>query len=141
MESFEEPHAPRPRPAKASPAQASPAEASNPLSSPYLGAALRLTAAAFIAFNLGKHGIYRPLTIHGVDYPKHWEAARAILEGRNNYIGGDLWLGFNYPQWSALATVWLGWFDVDTAQWIWKLMMLASLIGAWWIGWRSFRPN
>lgn len=104
-------------------------------------ACLRTAAAAFIAFNLGKHGIYRPLTIFGVDYDKHWYAARAVIEGRNNYIGETLWMGFNYPQWSALVTFWLGYFDIGTAQYVWKFMQLGFVIGCWWLAYRYFHPG
>ena len=101
---------------------------------------LRLVAIFYVAFNFGKHGIYRPLTIHGVDYPKHWLAARAVLEGRSTYLGDELWMGFNYPQWSALVTAWLGWFDVDSGQIIWKMLQLLALVVSWWIAWRIFAP-
>ncbi|GEM_PF-1579180 len=104
-------------------------------------ALLRLAAAGFVAFNLGKHGLYRPLTIHGVDYPKHWLAARAVLEGRSVYAGDQLWMGFNYPQWSALLTFWLGWLPLEAAEHLWKLTMLGALAGAWWLAWREFRPQ
>ncbi len=102
---------------------------------------LRLVAWAYILTAFIKHGIYRPLFIHGVDYGKHWEAARAVLEGRNNYLGGELWLGFNYPQWSALITIWLGWFSYERAELVWKAFHFCALVGAWWIARGLLNPG
>ncbi len=107
---------------------------------PRISMLLQIVAWGFVAFTLGKHGIYRPLTIHGVDYPKHWLAARAVLEGKSVYEGPELWLGFNYPQWSALVTFWLGWFDIETAQNVWKMMHLLFVVGCWGLAARGFRP-
>lgn len=114
----------------------------------------------FIAFNIVKHAIYRPLTTTGVDFPKHWFAPRAILEGVNNYrfpshwlgpegvlegepgyIPDELWLFYNYPQFNALVTFWMGWFDRRTAEIVWKMLNFGLLIGCWWIFYRYFRPS
>ena len=98
-------------------------------------------AVLFVAFNVIKHGLILPLVTPGVDFGKHWLAARAVLEGRSVYVGEELYLGFNYPQWSALVTFWLGWLSRGAAEIVWKLMMLASLVGAWWIATRLMRPG
>lgn len=103
---------------------------------------LRVLLWGYVAFILGKHGIYRPLTQTGVDYPKHWLAARAILDGENNYTGNYwLWLGFNYPQWSALISFWIACFDIGTAEIVWKMIGLGLIVACWWIAWRCFRPE
>ncbi|MBI3736545.1 DUF2029 domain-containing protein [Candidatus Sumerlaeota bacterium] len=111
-----------------------------PAVSPIFSAALQWAGWAYVAVMLGIHGIYRPMTIHGVDYTKHWLAARAVLEGKSTYLGDWLWLGFNYPQWSAMVTFWLGWFDFVTAEKVWKLGHLSFVLGCWWIGYRQFHP-
>lgn len=102
---------------------------------------LRCAMILFVALAAVRHGVVRPLTIHGVNYPKHWHAARAILAGESPYVGPDLYLHFNYPQFGALATCWLGWFDYRTAEFVWKGMLLACVAGVWAIAARAFRPE
>ena len=99
------------------------------------------SALVFILFQAWHWGIWKPLTIHGVDYGKHWEAARALLEGESTYIGGDLWLGFNYPQATAFMFLWLGLFTFETAERIWKVFLLLSIVGCWLLGWRYYAPG
>jgi len=101
---------------------------------------LRLFMWVYILVMAGDMGLWRPLTRFGVDYDKHWQAARAVLEGNNCYLGGNLWVGFNYPQASAYAFCWLGLFSVETAEKVWKMTLLALLIGAGWIIMRRCRP-
>lgn len=102
---------------------------------------LKLVAWAFVALTVVQHAVIRPFTITGVDFPKHWLAPLAILEGRNNYVGDELWLYYNYPQWSAMVTFWLGWLSRESAEVVWKAMNLGFVGLAGWISWRYFRPG
>lgn len=87
-------------------------------------------------------GISKPIEYYGVDYDKHWYAARALLEGKSVYLGGaSLWMGFNYPQAAALPFFWLGFFSVQTSQYLWKAVLLALSVGCWWMAWRQYRPG
>lgn len=114
---------------------------SAPAVSPIYSALLKWALWAFVAITVGIHGIYRPLTIFGVDYYKHWLAARAVVNGESVYLGDWLWLGFNYPQWSALVTFWLGWLPQQAAQDTWKMMHLLMIVGCWWMGRGLFVPG
>lgn len=97
---------------------------------------------AYVAAVLGKYGIYKPMTQHGVDFTKHWYAAHAILEGVTPYEGKPhLWLGYNYPQWTALVTFWLAYLDIKTAEILWKSIGLLLVVACWWIAWRVFKPD
>lgn len=107
----------------------------------YQGAALRTLVWGYVAYIFGRYGIYYPLKIYGVDYEKHWLAALAVLEGRTVYLGEQLTLGFNYPQWSALVTFWLPWVDIDTGATVWLILSLIMLICCAWIGMRLLRPS
>jgi hypothetical protein len=93
-----------------------------------------------ILYTVADLGFWRPLTMRGIDYDKHWEAARALIEGRNPYLGPELWLRFNYPQAVAYAFCWLGLFSRATGEVVWKMTLLACLVGCWLIGWRYYRP-
>lgn len=101
--------------------------------------ALKILAWAYVASVIAKHFLIRPHTMPGVDFPKHWLAPVAILEGRNLYLGDELWLYYNYPQWSALVTFWLGWFSREAAEHLWKAMNALFVVLSWFIAWRSFR--
>src|SRR5262245_35097321 len=87
-----------------------------------------LVLAALI--QIGQWGIWRPLRWPGVDYGKHWDAARAVLENRNNYFidgsrNDELWLGFNYPQATAFMFLWLGFVSRAHGEVVWKMFNLA----------------
>lgn len=86
-------------------------------------------------------GIVRAWMTHGVDFPKHWLAARALLAGANVYTGWELYLGFNYPQWMAFAHFFLGLTDLRTAEHLYDLNNLAFALLCWWIGVRQYRPD
>lgn len=96
---------------------------------------------AYVALVFAQHFVLRPFTITGVDFPKHWLAPLAILQHRNNYVGDELWLYYNYPQWSALVTFWLGWLSRESAEIAWKALNATLVILAWWLSFRSFRPD
>lgn len=100
---------------------------------------LKVIAWVYVAAVIGEHFLWRPHTIPGVDFPKHWLAPVAILEGRNLYLGDELWLYYNYPQWSAMVTFWLGWFSREAAEHIWKAMNALLVLLSWFIAWRAFR--
>lgn len=112
-----------------------------PRVSPSLARAFRMLGWIYAIYIVANFGLYRPITMHGVDYPKHWYAARAILAGESPYISPELWMGFNYPQWSALLTFWIGWLDIDTAEVVWKMIMLCSVLTAWVLAVRFLRPS
>ncbi len=124
-------------------------ESSSPISarpgaqpvSPWLARLLAALVWVYIAYMIIDWGLWKPLTIHGVDYPKHWLAARAVLEGRSVYIGDQLWMGYNYPQANAIWFFWLGFFSIETAQIVWKLLMLAFLGATWFWAWRTLWPD
>ncbi|MCE5228754.1 DUF2029 domain-containing protein [bacterium] len=109
--------------------------------SPFFRWMLFLAVGSFIAHQVIFLGLYKPMKIPGVDYGKHWEAAVALLEGRSTYLGGDLWMGFNYPQATAFTFVWLGFFSRAVAEKIWKLFLFACLFSCWWMAWRTLRPK
>jgi hypothetical protein len=96
---------------------------------------------AFVIYAIVIMGIVKPIFITGVDYDKHWFAARALLEGRSVYLGSPLWMGFNYPQATAFAYIWLGLFSVTTGEYVYKFSLLLLLIGCWWLAVRWFRPR
>jgi hypothetical protein len=103
---------------------------------------LRVALWAYVAVIFGKYGIYKPMNQHGVDYPKHWYAAQAIVEGTSPYEGKPfLWLGYNYPQWNAMLSFWLAYFDIETSEKIWKIIGLLFVIGCWWLTYRFFKPD
>lgn len=118
---------------------ATPKAAAQP--SPRVGRLLMACMIVFIVYTVLYVGLWKPMSIFGVDYDKHWQAARAILTGESNYIGGKLWIGFNYPQASAFTFIWLGWMSVEVAEKVWKLTLLGLLVACWAMGWRSFRPR
>jgi hypothetical protein len=105
-----------------------------------LAAKLRVVGWLYVGLVVVQHFLIRPFTIPGIDFPKHWLAPVAILEGRNNYVGEELWLFYNYPQWSALVTFWLGWLSRPAAEVVWKAMNVGFVVLAWWLAWRHFRP-
>jgi len=75
--------------------------------------------------------------MHGVDFTVLWRASRQVLLGASVYsepavlIGPGPWEVFKYPQLLALATAWLGALPFDTAETVWKLLLLAccALVG------------
>lgn len=106
------------------------------------GRMLRACMWLYLAFTTFAMGIWKPIEFYGVDYDKHWFAARALLEGKSVYLGGaSLWMGFNYPQAAAIPFVWLGFFSVDTSQYLWKAVLLVLSVGCWWMAWRQYRPR
>ncbi len=107
---------------------------------PGLRRLLFFAIAVFIAHQVLYLGIYKPLTIFGVDYGKHWKAARAVLEGRSTYLEPELWMGFNYPQATAFTFIWLGWMSFETAQKVWKIFLLACIVACWAMAWRALKP-
>ncbi len=102
---------------------------------------LKLTCWIFVIFMILKMGVYRPFSDHGVDYPKHWLAARVLFEGGNPYIGQELWLGFNYPQATAFAYFWLGFVDMQTGEKLFKGWMGVLLFSCWLMAWKYYRPR
>ncbi|MEN6625088.1 MAG: glycosyltransferase family 87 protein [Candidatus Sumerlaeia bacterium] len=122
--------------------------------SPRLKRLLYFAVALFLAHQVFYLSIYKPMTIFGVDYGKHWKAAVAVLEGRSVYTGlplgdprkdvslydSELWMGFNYPQWTAFTFVWLGFFTQAVAEKVWKLFLLACVAACWLLAWRALRP-
>ena len=96
--------------------------------------------ALYVVYAIVYVGLWRPMTIFGVDYDIYWQAARAILEGAKPYIGGNLWLKFIYPQATAMVFAWLGLFSFETSEKIWKLTLLVMLGICWWLAWRFYRP-
>lgn len=108
---------------------------------PGVSRALRAIVLCFVLITAFRHGLWRPLAVHGVDYPKHWHAARAMVEGRSLYHGEALEMHFNYPQWAAVLGLGLALTDEATGEKLWKLMLFGSLCGCWVIAWRCFRPD
>ncbi len=84
--------------------------------------------------------LWVPLSRDSVDYPKHWEAARALIDGQSVYRGSHLWIEFNYPQAMVFNFAWLGFFDYAVAERIWKLFLGLSIAGCWYIAWRMYLP-
>lgn len=115
--------------------------AAPPLISPRLKFLLLTLGWLYVAYVFGRYGIFKPIVTAGIDFPKHWLAPRAILEGRNAYEGEGLWLFFNYPQWSALVTFWLGWLDARTAEVVWKMMNVGMVVVSWALIVRFLRPS
>ncbi len=116
-------------------------ESPSPPPAPWLRRGLWLALALFFAHQVLYWGLVQPMLIHGVDYGKHWQAARAVLAGASPYIGEDLWVGFNYPQATAFMFLWLGFVSFEVGEKLWKLMLLGTLIGCWLLAWRCFRPR
>jgi hypothetical protein len=85
--------------------------------------------------------IWCPLNRAGIDYPKHWEAARALIEGKSVYRGGHLWIEFNYPQAMAFNFAWLGLLDFTLAEKLWKLFLGSCLVGSWYLAWKVYLPS
>lgn len=108
--------------------------------SPGLGRLLRVCAWVFVACVVWQEGIVKPAATTGVDFGKHWLAARALLGGASVYDGWELHMGFNYPQWMAMAFFWVGLTDFETAERIWGWMLLGLLVATWWVAWRGMRP-
>jgi hypothetical protein len=108
--------------------------------SPGVARAFRVAAWIAVAYVICDEGIWTPAHRLGVDFGKHWLAARALLGGANVYTGWELYMGFNYPQWMAFLFFWLGWMSCDTAERVWEWMLLGLLVATWWIAWRAFRP-
>ena len=102
---------------------------------------LRACMVLFIVYTILYVGLWKPMTMFGVDYDKHWQAARTILTGENNFIGGNLWIGFNYPQASAMTFAWLGLMSVEAGEKVWKLTLLGLLVFCWLMAWRVYRPG
>lgn len=101
---------------------------------------LWLAMAVYVFYAIAWESIWCSFSLFGVDFDKHWYAAVAILEGKSVYLGNPLWMGFNYPQASAFMFAWLGWFDVITAQWVFKGTMLGAILLTILVAARSFRP-
>lgn len=105
------------------------------------GRLLRLFFMLAIAWSVWDMWLWRPLTMYGIDYIKHWDAARAILEGRSPYIYGDVWMRFNYPQAAAIAFCWLGLFTAETGEKVWLALTMLAQMGCWLLAWRVYRPG
>ncbi|NQU43079.1 DUF2029 domain-containing protein, partial [bacterium] len=86
---------------------------------------------AFFATLFIKHILIYQFFWDGVDFPKHVEAARAVLENRSPYTGEN-YLGFNYPLLTAWLFVFLAWVPADRAEFVWDLchaiFVFASLV-------------
>jgi hypothetical protein len=79
--------------------------------------------------------LHRALTVqNGVDFGKHWIAARVLLDGGSPYQG-DLFLSFNYPLFVGFLYLPLALFDqaetvFDFLNSLWVLLaMLAIIVG------------
>ncbi len=78
----------------------------------------------------------------GVDYPKHYVAARRVLAGQSPYTGGDMYLSFNYPQFVAWLNLPLAFFkSAEAAEPFWDianiiLVLLSAAIVAF-----GYRPG
>ncbi len=84
--------------------------------------------------------VITPLEVHGVDFPKHHQAAQIILEGGNPYIG-DLYLGFNYPLFTGWIYLWLAAFDIHTAQIVWDILNAIYILFCLFITARWIKPR
>lgn len=101
----------------------------------FLGLLVVALAIAFV--------VWAPLQYRYVDFVAMYAVDYATLRGVDVYdtIGQNAWvqtccagtsplLPFGYPPWYALATTWLGAFQVDIAGRIWLLLNVAMVFGA-----------
>lgn len=77
-------------------------------------------ARLIFAFMFAKYAILQQFTTTGVDFPKHYYAAQAILRGESPYVG-DFYLSFNYPLFTAWIYAWLAPFTLSRAEFLWDL--------------------
>ncbi len=99
----------------------------------------KVLAGFFIAvaiLQLSYYFVYRPLSMHGVDFTVLWRAAHQVCIGASPYdppevlIGKDGWEVFKYPQFLALVMSWLGLFPLYSAEVIWKIILLVASFAA-----------
>jgi|GEM_PF-723831 len=89
-----------------------------------------------------KEMILVPYGTPGVDFGKHYFAAKYLVNGKSPYNTGDLYLSFNYPQfvvWTNLPLLFFN--DVGEAEKAWDVfnVILVLLTGALVIG--GYKPG
>jgi hypothetical protein len=93
-------------------------------------------------FKLLFYGLYMPITQPNADYLKHWEAAKAVLAGRTPYFGApDLYLGFNYPLFTAYLFSYLGFLQFEASRIVWIIGNSLFAIGGAVIAAKWLRPS
>jgi hypothetical protein len=102
---------------------------------------LWLAAWFYVAWDVVDWGLIRPAGVFGIDFDKHWLAARALCLNASVYQGVDLHMGFNYPQWVAFCYFWLGFLSLSAAERAWDLFHFGALVATWAIAWRGLNPR
>ncbi|AXA36371.1 MAG: hypothetical protein KatS3mg130_1526 [Candidatus Sumerlaea sp.] len=104
----------------------------------YLYVALWALSVAYFAY----YYVYKPFSMHGVDFTVLWRAAENFVHGRSVYaeppilVGADGWEVFKYPQFSALLFSWLAFLPFEIAEWCWKGLLLAAVVVSTWVTYR-----
>lgn len=81
---------------------------------------LLLLLSLFLA---AKGIVINPARAPGIDYYKHYYAARHVVEGKTPYRGDGLFLAFNYPQFVAWLNLPLALFpSAEAAEPAWDIM-------------------
>jgi len=86
--------------------------------------------------------VYKPFSMHGVDFTVLWRAAENFVQGRSVYaeppilVGADGWEVFKYPQFSAILFSWLALLPFEIAEWCWKGLLLGTVVISMWVAYR-----
>jgi len=105
--------------------------AARPAPKPLLLILLQIEAWLVCVFMFLKYVVWKQFTCAGVDFPKHYHAAIEVLHGRSPFTG-DLYLGFNYPVFTASLYAFLAPFSLQGAEVLWDLcntIYVAATIG------------
>jgi len=104
---------------------------------------LQVLAWVLLTITFCKHVVYYPLFREGawgVDYGKHYVAAREVLAGRSPFVGEN-YLGFNYPQFTAWLYLFLAAFSLEGAEKVWNLCNALFVIAAFFTIVAFYRPK
>ncbi|MCX7964047.1 MAG: DUF2029 domain-containing protein [Candidatus Sumerlaea chitinivorans] len=104
----------------------------------YLCVALWALSVTYLAY----YYVYKPFSMHGVDFTVLWRAAENFVQGRSVYaeppilVGADGWEVFKYPQFSAILFSWLALLPFEIAEWCWKGLLLGTVVISMWVAYR-----
>ena len=105
--------------------------------------ALQILAWVLLTITFCKHVVYYPFFREGawgVDYGKHYVAAREVLAGRSPFVGEN-YLGFNYPQFTAWLYLFLAAFSLEGAEKVWNLCNALFVVAAFFTIVVYYRPK
>lgn len=111
-------------------------------SSPPKEKAFVVLLAAASAWLFAYHIVHKPFAVEGVDFVKHYEAAKAMLAGYSPYYEASPTHGYVYPVFVSLFHFPLGWFETRAgAEAAWDAANIAIVLFCAAVLGRALRPG